>query len=121
MSTPEGAAPPSAGQAPGSAPDGKPTVWIVIAAIAVLVAIGLGVWALTTKSDLDSANETIKKQKAAIAVASGKEQAAVVVEDTEIKDYARIRRRLVGEKRTARSNGGRSPRRRPRRRRRKRS
>ena len=25
----------------------------------------------------------------------------MVVEDTEIKDYARIRRRLVGEKRTA--------------------
>ena len=99
MSTPEDAAPPSAGRPPGSAPAGKPTVWIVIAAVAVLVAIGLGVWALTTKSDLDSANETIKNQKAAIAIASGKEQAAVVVEDREIKDYARIRRRLVGEKR----------------------
>ena len=46
MSTPEGAAPPSAGQPPGGAPAGKPTVWIVIAAVAVLVAIGLGVWAV---------------------------------------------------------------------------
>jgi hypothetical protein len=101
MSTPEGATPPSAGRPPGSAPAGKPIVWIVIAAVAVLVAIGLGIWALTTKSDLDSADKTIKEQKAAIAVAGGKEQAAVVVEDREIKDYERIRRRLVREKRTA--------------------
>jgi len=101
MSTPESAAPSSAGQPPDSARAGKPTVWIVIAAVAVLAAIGLGIWGLTTKSDLDDANETIKNQKAAIAVAGGKEQAAVVVAARAMNDYARIRRRLVGEKRTA--------------------
>jgi chromosome segregation ATPase len=34
-------------------------------------------------------------------VAGGKERQALVVEDREIKDYERIRRRLVREKRTA--------------------
>jgi hypothetical protein len=100
MSTPETAAPSSAGQPPGGARAGKPTVWIVIAAVAVLAAIGLGIWGLTTKSDLDDANKTIKNQKAAIAVAGGKEREALVVEDRQIKDYERIRRTLVREKRT---------------------
>ena len=29
--------------------DGRPTVWIALAAVCALAAIGLGIWAFTTK------------------------------------------------------------------------
>jgi hypothetical protein len=33
----------------------RATVWIVLTAVFALAAIGLGIWAFTTKSDLDDA------------------------------------------------------------------
>jgi len=41
----------------------RPTLWIALAAIFGLAAIGLGIWAFSTKSDLDTANDTIASQK----------------------------------------------------------
>jgi hypothetical protein len=37
----------------------RPTGWIVATAVLALVAIGLAIWGITTKSDLDQANEQI--------------------------------------------------------------
>ena len=44
-----------------------PTVWIVLTAVFALAAIGLGIWAFTTKSDLDDANATIDQQDQQLA------------------------------------------------------
>lgn len=42
-------------------------VAIVLAAVFALAAVGLGIWALTTKSDLDDARATIDRQKIELA------------------------------------------------------
>ena len=54
-------------EASSSSSGARPTAWIVIAVICALAAIGLGIWAFTTKSDLDDANATIAKQKKELA------------------------------------------------------
>ena len=56
-----------------SSKDARPTVWIAIAAVCALAAIGLGIWAFTTKSDLDDANATIDSQEQQLA--SGRQTA----------------------------------------------
>lgn len=43
------------------------TVAIALAAVFALAAVGLGIWALTTRSDLDDANATIDRQKIELA------------------------------------------------------
>lgn len=79
-------------------------VWIV-AAVCALAAIGLGIWAFTTKSDLDDANATIDRQRQQIA--SSKQMAAE--SETRLRAfgrreraaYRRVRRRLVRERAVA--------------------
>ncbi len=43
------------------------TIAIALAAVFALAAVGLGIWALTTKSDLDDAHATIDDQKIELA------------------------------------------------------
>jgi hypothetical protein len=84
---------------------GRPTVWIAIAAVSALAAIGLGIWAFTTKSDLDDANATIDRQKEQLAAgrqtAQAQEQRLAAFGRRERLAYSRVRRRLIREDATA--------------------
>jgi hypothetical protein len=84
---------------------GSPTLWIGIAVICALAAVGLGIWAFTTKSDLDDAEAKIDAQQKALAaqrqVAGAREQRLQAFGDRERVDYRRIRRRLIAEDTTA--------------------
>lgn len=86
------------GSSQGSA---RPTTWIVIAAVCALAAVGLGVWAFTTKSDLDDANATIERQKQQLAAsqqtAQAQEGRLAAFGRRERAAYRRVRRRLVRE------------------------
>jgi hypothetical protein len=88
-----------------SSKDARPTVWIAIAAVCALAAIGLGIWAFTTKSDLDDANATIDRQKQQLAAsrqtARAEEQRLSAFGRRERQAYRRVRRRLIREDATA--------------------
>jgi hypothetical protein len=79
----------------------RPTTWIVIAAVCALAAVGLGIWAFTTKSDLDDANATIAEQKKQLAsseqTATAQEQRLSAFGRRERAAYRRVRRRLIRE------------------------
>ena len=76
-----------------------PTVWIVLTAVFALAAIGLGVWAFTTKSDLDDAEATIDQQERQLAAeqqkASRQEAAEKAFGARAEAAYRRVRRRLL--------------------------
>jgi hypothetical protein len=88
-------------EASSSSSGPRPTAWIVIAVICALAAIGLGIWAFTTKSDLDDANATIAKQKKELAssqqAATAEEQQLSSFGRRERAAYRRVRRRLIRE------------------------
>ena len=88
-----------------SSKDARPTVWIAIAAVCALAAIGLGIWAFTTKSDLDDANATIDRQKQQLAAsrqtARAEERRLSAFGRRERQAYRRVRRRLIREDATA--------------------
>ena len=87
-------------EASSSSSGARPTVWIVIAVICALAAIGLGIWAFTTKSDLDDANATIAKQKKELASS----QQAATAEEQQLTSFGRRERaayRRVRENATA--------------------
>ncbi len=88
-------------EASSSSGGARPTAWIVIAVICALAAIGLGIWAFTTKSDLDDANATIAKQKKALAssqqAATAEEQQLSSFGRRERAAYRRVRRGLIRE------------------------
>jgi hypothetical protein len=86
-------------------PSDRPTVWIVIAGVCALAAIGLGIWAFTTKSDLDDANAKIDDLE---QQGTSEQQTAAAVEarlrafgERERAAYRRVRRRLIRENATA--------------------
>jgi hypothetical protein len=97
--TPDGAPAPAA-----DAPSERPTGWIIAVVILALIAIGLGVWAITTNSDLDSANKKVAQQKAVIATGSKDIRAeaknAKFVEDKELVEYRRTRQVLRKNQKT---------------------
>ena len=67
---PEGDAPPAEGAAAVKSPGHKrPVVWIVITGIAVVAAIGLGIWALKVHSDLEATQSDLAAQQAATEAA----------------------------------------------------
>jgi hypothetical protein len=81
----------------------RPTLWIVIAAVCALAAIGLGIWAVTTKSDLDEANDkvaalerqaaaTAARQRAINRAAAARQQA---IDRAAAVRYQRLRRSLI--------------------------
>jgi hypothetical protein len=84
---------------------GPPTLWIVIAGVCALAAIGLGIWAFSTKSDLDDAEETIERQQQQLAsqkqAASGAEARLVAFGRRQRADYRAVRRHLIGERAAA--------------------
>jgi hypothetical protein len=84
-----------------SSKDARPTVWIAIAAVCALAAIGLGIWAFTTKSDLDDANATIDSQEQQLAsgrqTARAEEQRLSAFGRRERLAYRRVRRGLIRE------------------------
>ncbi len=81
----------------------RPTLWIGIAVVCALAAIGLGIWAFSTKSDLDDANAKIDKleqqstsQEAAAASTEANDLAKDVAEKAR---YRRVRRSLISTRR----------------------
>jgi hypothetical protein len=82
-----------------------PTLWIGIATVCALAAVGLGIWAFTTKSDLDDAEAKLDAQQKTLAaqrqVAGAEEQRLQAFGDRERADYRRVRRRLIAEDTTA--------------------
>ena len=86
---------------------GRPTGWIVIAAICALAAIGLGIWAFTTKSDLDDANATIEQQKTELAAQQGEaaqtERRLQAFGARERAAFRRVKRRFIREEAQARN------------------
>jgi len=79
----------------------RPTAWIIATAVLALIAIGLGIWAFSTKSDLDDANATIDEQKQQLAsqrsVAASSEQRLRAFGARERAALRRVTRRFVGE------------------------
>jgi chromosome segregation ATPase len=64
MSTPAAGTPQDSNQQEPSRREHKrPTVWIVLTAILGIAVIGLLIWAIVTRSDLDNANATIEAQR----------------------------------------------------------
>lgn len=88
----------------------RPTTWIVISAVLARVAIGLGGWAFTTKSDLDDANAQIDGQKKRLAAqqgaASSEEQQLQSFGERERAAFRRVRGRFVREEDLAKSLPG---------------
>lgn len=58
----------------------RPTLWIVIAGMCALAAIGLLIWGLSTKSDLDDANAQLAQEQSTL---SDEERAAAASEAKE--------------------------------------
>jgi hypothetical protein len=81
------------------------TAWMAIAAAFAIAAVGLGIWAFTTKSDLDDARAKVDAQQRALAAqrqaAGTDEQRLHAFGARERTDYRRVRRHLVGERTTA--------------------
>jgi hypothetical protein len=77
----------------------SPTLWIVLTAVFALAAIGLGIWAFTTKSDLDDAEATIERQERQLASerqsATREEAAERAFGERAESAYRRVRRRLL--------------------------
>ncbi len=82
-------------------------MWMAIAGVLALVAVGLGIWAFTTKSDLDDANATIDRQKQQLA----SEEQTSQSEETRLQAFGareraafrRVRRRFIREQAQARN------------------
>jgi type VI protein secretion system component VasF len=102
MSTPAGGSP--AGDRPR---DSRATTWMVIAGVLALVAIGLGIWAFTIKSDLDDANaeiDDLNRQRASEQQAAGSEEARLqAFGERERAAFRRVRRRFIREEAEARN------------------
>ncbi len=107
-----GSPPPDRSGGPPPGRRNQPIGWIALAAVLALAAIGLGIWAFTTRSDLDDAEATIERQRRQLA---SEEQRAVRREEAlrrvgrreealrrvgrrEERAYRRVRRRLIGER-----------------------
>ena len=87
-----------------------PIVWIAVTVVLALAAVGLGIWAFTTNSDLDDANATIEQQRRQLASeqrrAGRREQAERAFGERAVRAYRRVRRRLLrarGEERNLRA------------------
>jgi hypothetical protein len=80
---------------------------MIVSGVLALVAIGLGIWAFTTKSDLDDANATIDQQKqqgaSAQRTAKAEEQRLQAFGDRERAAFRRVKRRFIGEQGEARN------------------
>ena len=101
MSTPAGGSP-----AGDQSRDSRATMWMIIAGVLALVAIGLGIWAFTTKSDLDDANATIdqqNQQRASEEQSAQSEEQRLRVGARERAAFRRVKRRFIREEAQARN------------------
>jgi hypothetical protein len=82
-------------------------MWMIIAGVLALVAIGLGIWAFTTKSDLDDANATIDQQNQQRAseeqTAQSDEQRLQAFGARERAAFRRVKRRFIRAEAQARN------------------
>ena len=82
----------------------KTKIWMIVAIVLGLVAIGLGIWAVTTNSDLDNANAEVKKQKVLIVNATkdvkSEQKTAEKIEKAQLAEYKRTRHVLNKTKKT---------------------
>jgi hypothetical protein len=80
---------------------------MVISGVLALIAIGLGIWAFATKSDLDDANATIDKQEQQLAskeqTAQSREARLRAFGERERAAFRRVRRRFIREEAEARN------------------
>lgn len=79
--------------------DGSPTLWMGLTALFAVVAIGLGIWAFSLRSDRDDAQKTVDSQKAQLASqeqGASKEETGLSDEDKQTRAaYLRVRRNLI--------------------------
>jgi hypothetical protein len=64
-SQPTAASPSTAGTPPASEPHRRPTLWIALTVLFALVAVGLGAWALSERSDANDAQAKLDAQASA--------------------------------------------------------
>jgi hypothetical protein len=80
---------------------------MIISGVLALVAIGLGIWAFTTKSDLDDANDQLDAQRQAQTseqqTAQSDEQRLTAFGDRERAAFQRVKRRFIREEAQARN------------------
>ena len=80
---------------------------MIVSGVLALVAIGLGIWAFTTKSDLDDANDKLDAQKQAQTsqqqAAQSEEQRLTAFGARERAAFRRVRRRFIREEAQARN------------------
>lgn len=60
---------------PATSEDKRPIVWMIVAGVAVLAAVGIGIWALQVNSDLDSTQADLAAQQQATQQAEAQVQA----------------------------------------------
>jgi hypothetical protein len=74
---------------------------MIISGVLALVAIGLGIWAFTTKSDLDDANDQLDAQKQAQTseqqAAQSQQERLTAFGDRERAAFQRVKRRFIRE------------------------
>lgn len=87
-----------------------PTTWIAISAVLALVAIGLGIWAFTTRSDLDDTKAELDQQTKRLANAQGaatsEEERLEALNAADRRRIQRVRRRFLREKEVAKGLRG---------------
>jgi hypothetical protein len=80
---------------------------MIIAGVLALVAIGLGIWAFTTKSDLDDANDQLDAQRQTQTseqqAAQSDEQRLTAFGDRERAAFRRVKRDFIREEAQARN------------------
>lgn len=80
---------------------------MVISGVLALVAIGLGIWAFTTKSDLDDANDQLDAQRQAQTseqqAAASEQERLTAFGDRERAAFQRVKRRFIREEAQARN------------------
>lgn len=70
----------------------RPMLWIALTAVFAIAAIGLGIWGISKKNDLDDAKDKLAKQE---QQAGQTESADVALDDAEKARYRAVRRRLI--------------------------
>jgi len=71
-----------------------PTIWIALTALFALAAIGLGIWAFTTKSDLDKEKDKVAEQQKQLSSTGGQLTTARSVDKATLAKARRTHRRL---------------------------
>jgi hypothetical protein len=78
---------------------GSPTLWIALTAVFALIAVGLGIWAFSLRSDRDDAQATVDRQQQELATqeqGASKEETGLSADAKAARaSYARVRGSLI--------------------------